>query len=163
MKKGEVKLLPLKEIVYQPAVRKLCFRPYPNHKHGCPNYGRKPYCPPKHLLLDECIDRSKPVYAVAFKFDIGSHAKKMRAKHPDWTERQVYNLYFWQTQARKILFSNAYKFLRQLKKKNKRYYIEYCPEAAGVNLTATMKNIGIRLQWPPRDYSYLIVLIGCRP
>jgi len=34
------------------------------------------------------------------------------------------------------------------------------PEAYGVNVTATMAAVGIKLQWPPRDKTYQIALAG---
>jgi len=34
------------------------------------------------------------------------------------------------------------------------------PEGAGVNCTATMKKIGIKMEWPPIKYTYQIVLAG---
>ena len=37
-----------------------------------------------------------------------------------------------------------------------------CPEAQGVNLTETMKNAGIELEWPPENVAYQIVLVGTR-
>ena len=40
------------------------------------------------------------------------------------------------------------------------YYIESCPEGAGVNITTTMKSIGIDLEWPPKRYAYQVVLAG---
>jgi hypothetical protein len=34
------------------------------------------------------------------------------------------------------------------------------PEAAGVNITATMKSIGIDLEWPPKTVTYQVVVAG---
>jgi hypothetical protein len=36
------------------------------------------------------------------------------------------------------------------------------PEAQGVNLTETMKNVGIILEWPPEKLAYQIVLSGIK-
>ena len=38
----------------------------------------------------------------------------------------------------------------------------YCPEAMGVNVTETMKNVGIILEWPPETVTYQIVIAGSR-
>lgn len=35
-----------------------------------------------------------------------------------------------------------------------------CPEAAGVNITATMASIGVALEWPPVTKALQIVLAG---
>lgn len=48
------------------------------------------------------------------------------------------------------------------------YYLEgtgiwkttYCPEAMGVNVTATMKNLGVTLEWPPQKVVYKVAIIG---
>lgn len=45
----------------------------------------------------------------------------------------------------------------------KGYHISTCPEGSGVNITETMKNVGINLEWPPKNYTYQIVLAGIRP
>ncbi|HUS88307.1 MAG TPA: hypothetical protein VMW91_02880 [Desulfosporosinus sp.] len=50
------------------------------------------------------------------------------------------------------------------------YYLEgrgnwkttYCPEAMGVNVTATMKNLGIELEWPPQNVVHKVAIIGIR-
>jgi len=36
----------------------------------------------------------------------------------------------------------------------------FSDEANGVNVTATMKKIGIELEWPPREYAYQVAVLG---
>lgn len=36
----------------------------------------------------------------------------------------------------------------------------YVPEACGVDVTATMKLIGIDLEWPPVNVAYQVALVG---
>ena len=38
----------------------------------------------------------------------------------------------------------------------------FCPEAMGVNVTATMKNIGVTLEWPPQEVVRKVAIIGVR-
>ena len=45
---------------------------------------------------------------------------------------------------------------------HREYSIIACPEACGVNLTATMQKIGIELEWPPENVAYQIVLAGIK-
>ena len=37
-----------------------------------------------------------------------------------------------------------------------------CPEAAGVNVTATMASIDIDLEWPPVTVAYQVALAGIK-
>jgi len=63
-------------------VMDLCRRPYPNHKFGCPNWGKKSGCPPKCRPIGELIYLDSPVWAIWTKFDFGHHVEEMRKKHP---------------------------------------------------------------------------------
>lgn len=140
------------------SVRDLCRRPYPLHKKGCPNYGKKKGCPPHSPLLKDLIllNIRQPIYAIYNRFDFKAHCDRMRKLHPDWSKRQVECCLYWQGTARKILKENIKKFLR----KHPHYCIIDAPEASGVNLTETMKNAEIELEWPPVNYTYQIVLAG---
>ena len=83
-----------------------CTLPYPNHKKGCPNYGKKDYCPPfAPRFEDITID---PYYLVIETFNLEKHANRMRERHPKWTERQCRNLLYWQGGVRKRLKEKAY-------------------------------------------------------
>ena len=121
------------------SVRSLCVRPYPNHKKGCPNFNKKEGCPPKAPLLQNLFDLSKPVYCIYNKFEFGEHVARMKNKHTHWTQRQAECCLYWQPRARK-----------QLEEKIKLFLIDYpnytilrCPEANGVNITGTMKQLGV--------------------
>lgn len=139
-----------------PSVRDLCCKPYPNHKRGCPNYDKKEGCPPSAPLITETLDFSDPIYAIYNVFDFGAHVEKMRAKHPDWSQRQLECCLYWQGTARKQLRAEIRTFLG-----NHSYArVVMCPEAQGVDVTATMKEVGIELEWPPKTVAYQIVLAG---
>jgi len=143
-------------ICFNPSVRDLCCKPYPNHKKGCPNFGKRDDCPPHCELITELIDVGKPMYAVYNKFNIGSHAKRMREKHPEWSDRQVYCCLYWQPKARKQLKENILKF----KKEFKDLFIVKNPEASGIDVTKTMLTAGIKLEWPPKKWAYQVILAG---
>lgn len=140
------------------SMRKLCQKPYPLHKKGCPNHNRKPGCPPKCPRIDELISMGNPMqkYAIFNRFDFKGHCDRMRTKHPEWSQRQVECCLYWQGSARKTLREKISAFSW----KHPHYSIVACPEGAGVNLTETMKNAGIILEWPPVNYTYQIVLAG---
>jgi len=128
-----------------------CKLPYPGHKKGCPNYCKEARCPPYAPILS-CTER----YAmVAIKFHVGEHARRMKAKHPKWSDKQCYSCLYWQNTARKALKEWAnecathYCFPR----------IIYTPEAQGAIITKMMLAHGIRLEWPPKEYTWLVALI----
>jgi len=134
----------------------MCCFPYPGHRAGCPNFDKKEGCPPKTPMLDEILDISKPVFAIYNIFDLKSHVDRMREKHPNWTDRQLRCLLYWQPKARKDLRGKIRSFLAlypHLK-------IIACPEANGVNVTETMSNAGITLEWMPVNVAYQIVFAG---
>jgi len=146
------------KLVFQPDVRKLCYKKYHNHPRGCPNFAKKQGCPPEAPLITEVIDINKLTYVIFNKFDVGTHADRMKKLHPNWTIRQMYNCLYWQGKARKQLKEEIFRFMAEYPD----FLIVRSPEAAGVNLTATMKSIGIELDWPPRKWAYQISVAGLK-
>jgi len=143
----------------------LCRLPYPNHPKGCPNYGKKDLCPPRCPKLEAAFRMDQPFHLVWMRFDIGSHARRMKALHPEWSERQCYCCLYWQGTVRSRLRDLEDCFLNTLYDDG--YYghpecvATQCAEAMGVNLTETMKlNCDIELEWPPKETVYKISLIG---
>lgn len=144
------------QLVVDHAVRFLCAKPYPGHPKGCPNYGKKDTCPPRAPFIRDLIDLERPVYAIWTVFDLGQHVERMRALHPSWSDRQLTCCLYWQPAARK-----------RLEKEIKSFPI-ICPvhlfiripEACGVNVTATMKSIGVELEWPPVTKTYQVAIAG---
>lgn len=139
-------------------VRGLCTAPYTNHKKGCPNYNKKDGCPPAAPKLYTFIDKDQPIYVVYNIYDFGAHVKRMKDKHPEWSERQLACCLYWQGTARKELRIKIVEFLRPISPG--RTKIIGCPEACGVNITATMRKIGEHLEWPPKTKTYQVVLAG---
>ena len=138
--------------------RAMCILPYKNHKKGCPNYGKKPDCPPHVPMFDQIFDLSKPIYAIFSTYDLLSHTEKMKIKHPHWTETQQLNVLYWQGTARKSLKENIEKFNKIDREKG--YYSTTSPEAMGVNVTQTLENAGIKLEWPARKTVYKVAFAG---
>jgi len=147
-----------RKIFYSKKMQDLCKNPYPNHPKGCPNYGKRKTCPPNAPLIDKILDFKKPVYIIYTNFQIGKFARKMKKKHPGWTERQIYNPLYWQGKARKEHREEVRRFL----KKNPGIISIKCPEGYGVNVQLLMKNVGISLEWPPRKITRIISLAGYR-
>jgi predicted metal-binding protein len=143
-------------VVLDLSVRDMCFLPYDLHPKGCPNYGKRPTCPPGAALYREVYDLTQPVYAVVNEFNLGEHVERMRSLHPDWSERQLRCVLYWQAGARKQLKKQIGEALRDMP-----YYIaETCPEAMGVNVTQTLHQVGIELEWPPVHIARQVALLG---
>ncbi len=139
-------ILQLAEVVIEPRVRGMCRLPYPLHPKGCPNFSHKPGCPPACPIFSDRFDLSAPAFAVVNAFDLAAHVERMRAKHPDWTSRQLECCLYWQPTARRQLSAEVGLFLW----KHAGYEVDACPEAGGVNVTETLRRAGVELEWPPR-------------
>lgn len=137
-------------------VRSYCKLPYPGHAQGCPNFDRRAICPPQAPRFEELIDLDCPIYCIYYRFDLSDHVPRLRKSHPDWSERKLRCCLYWQGTARKQLKIKC-AFFRQ---DHPDYIILTCPEGNGVDIDATVKQIGIELQWPAIDYAYKIALAG---
>ena len=138
-------------------VRALCIKPYPNHPKGCPNFGKKEGCPPKAKKFEDVFDITKPIYAIVNVFDLKSHADKMKEKHPNWSERQIYCCLYWQKTARKQLLEGIKEFLKEHKG-----YTEQHVQAMGVEVTKTLEAVGIELEWEPKNIACQVALAGIK-
>lgn len=143
------------------SVRNLCFKAYRGHPKGCPNFSKRDICPPKAPRIADCFDLSKRVMAVCVHFNIGQHIEKMRVKHPEWSDRQCACCLYWQGTVRKWLRKEvAYNLSRTALFDGGELISTDCPEAMGVDVTATMKQSGIILEWPPKKIVRKIAFIG---
>ena len=149
------------EPVVNSGVRDLCRKPYLNHPRGCPNHSKRAACPPDAPMIGEALDLSKPVWVIWNRFDLAAHVEKMRLRHPAWTWRQLVNCLYWQGTARKALRGEIgiFVFERQGAGDGALRIIG-CPEACGVDVTATMARVGEALEWPPRTITYQVALAG---
>lgn len=141
------------------SARVACTRAYPGHPHGCPNYGKRPTCPPAAPLFEDAFDISKPIYAVWNFFDFERHVARMRYRHPAWSQRQCECCLWWQGTARAALRRRIMHFRRMITEAPYMTVTE-CPEAMGVNVTATMAQAGEVLEWPPKKYAVQVALAG---
>lgn len=137
-------------------MRGLCVKPYAGHPKGCPNFKKEQRCPPAAPRIHSVLDFTEDIYAVYNVFPIGEHVKRMQLKHQHWSERQLYCCLYWQGTARKQLRGIISRFHEQYPE----LYIVNCPEAQGVNITDTMLQAGIQLEWPPKTVAYQVVLAG---
>jgi predicted metal-binding protein len=149
------------KIVVDDKVRGLCPRPYPGHPRGCPNYGCKEGCPPEAPRFSEVFDLRHPLYVVWTVFDLWTHVAAMKERHPRWTPRQLRCCLYWQPRARKLLAREIALF-RGEGQPGYGMSVSVCPEAMGVNVSATMKGAGETLEWPPEQRAYTVAVAGHR-
>lgn len=140
------------------SVRGLCCKPYEGHTKGCPNFKKQDRCPPKVPIFDAYFDIDLPVFAIVNEFNLKKHCERMLKKHPHWSDRQTKCVLYWQNTARKQLFSKIRTVLNNQKFKG--YESTWCPEGMGVDVTQTMKDVGILLEWPPENIVRQIALIA---
>lgn len=151
---------PLVEVVpvLDDKIRELCTKPYPLHPKGCPNFGKRNTCPPKAPFYSEVYNLFKPTYAVINEFDIAGHVARMRRLHPDWSDRQLRCVLYWQGTARKQLTVMVAEAMSDPRCCG--YVPTASPEAMGVDVTRTLLAAGVRLEWPPRKVARQVVLLG---
>lgn len=139
--------------------RGLCVTPYHNHPRGCPNYGKKIGCPPNIEMFDQYYDISKDIFAIITFYDIAGHLEKQKIKHPDWTKFQLANSRHWQEADRKI-----HKLaIAEFNKMYPDFVVTTWPEALGVNLKETLKQINIELKFPTTETVNRTSLAGIIP
>jgi len=141
-------------------IRSLCILPYHNHPKGCPNFGKKDICPPKCKNFQSIYSSHHAIWALWAEFDLAAHIQRMQERHPLWTYRQLSCCLYWQGSVRKFLRESIAKWISENKEEYPNLTVTTCPEAMGVNVTATMHNIGTELEWPPRQTTRLIYLAG---
>jgi len=132
-----------------------CKLPYPGHKQGCPNYGKKKGCPPFTKKIHDIIET--PFFLSIQSFDLEKHAKKMKEKHPNWTDKQCRNLLYWQKSVIKRLKDESYQFART---QGDNFVVLEVPEANGVQVFETCKKVGILLDKNPGKIVYKVMIIG---
>jgi hypothetical protein len=148
------------------SMRSLCIYPYYKHPKGCPNYGKKEICPPKIGYFQDVFDDKYDIWALWAEFDLATHVKQMRMKHPTWSYRQLSCCLYWQGTVRAFLKQKADEWVEQHAAKHPKvrdiqgFTYTTCPEGMGVNVTATMRNIGVVLEWPPKKIVRKIYLVG---
>lgn len=144
------------EVVIDYKLRGLCGRSYRKHPKGCPNFGKKNYCPPKVGFFDKYFQPLARVVAVGMNFE--DYKEKRKKDHPNWTEWQLVNPLYWQGMMKARLKQLATYELEELKDKD--LVVVNVPEAMGVNLTETCKRAGLILEWPPTKMVYKVILLA---
>jgi hypothetical protein len=148
-------IIPVNPIINY-AVKGMCKLPYAGHPHGCPNFGVKFGCPPSAPKLADVYNLSLPCWCIINSFDLTSHVGKLRLKYPAWSHRQLYCCLYWQPTARKALATMVSGFKSQYPE----YLVSLCPEALGLDVSATLANSGVNLEWPVHTKALQVAFAG---
>jgi len=148
----KVLVLPLDEVVIDLRARDWCKLPYPNHLRGCPNYGKKAGCPPKAPLFESFVE--SPFTLVAVGFNLAEWTKKMKDKHPNWSDRQTRCCLYWQGKVRKVLREECNRIASDDE------LILYNPEAMGVHVFKTCELVDVKLERNPQNIVWKVAIIG---
>jgi predicted metal-binding protein len=133
----------------------LCKMPYYDKPDGCPNYGKRPDCPPNTPFFDEVYDTDDVIF-VGCQFDFKNYLEGMKQKHPTWSDRQLRNVIYWQGQAKKVLTAEIEKRLPYFRG----FQICFNPEAMGVSIAETCRRMGVNLEFPPINKVWKIALLA---
>lgn len=147
----------LDRIVLDNRARGWCKLPYPDHPRGCPNYNHKPTCPPQVCSIERFLDLTKPVWAVVEPFDLSAHIEHMRLALPNWSERQLRCVLYWQGGVNKRLEQGCHELISEV---GGVYTI--CPEAMGVDVIHTIKQTGLPIRPRPDGWVFKVGLVGSR-
>jgi len=147
----------LDHIVLDNRAREWCRLPYPDHPRGCPNYDYKPTCPPQVCFIEQFIDLTKPVWAIVEPFDLYAHISRLRLTHPDWSERQLKCVLYWQGGVNKRLDIGCQEMVSEV---GGVYTI--CPEAMGVDVIHTIKRTGLPIKPRPVGWVFKVGLVGSK-
>ena len=149
------------ELIWKPEVQDFCKMPYPGYPRGCPMYDTRASCPPEAPLIDDVLDLTKPIYAAAIEFDLKGFEERMRRLHPDWSEKQLRNPRYWQGTARRKL-KDKIELAKHSNPNLNNLLVLYRPEANGVHVVSTMRKVGVKITFPPKETVILVAIIGHR-
>ena len=133
-----------------------CTMPYPRHPNGCPNFGKRPDCPPNIPYFLDIYNPS--VYIASLDFDFEPYLGTKRQIHPDWSDPALRNSRHWQNHLRAELRRHVDMALN--KPELLGYVAVYNPEGMCVNVHRTCENVGLQLEWPPQQHMYRIALLS---
>lgn len=133
---------------------KWCTLPYPDHPEGCPNFGYREDCPPNAPYFLDIYQPNVKIASLAFDFE--TYLNWRKSFHPDWTERALRNVLYYQEHLRFELRNNVKEELKKLPG----WEPLYNAEAMGVNIHLTCRAVGINLEWPPKIINHRIAILA---
>lgn len=123
-------------IIFTEKTRLWCNLPYNGH-NGCPNFGKNPQCPPNAPYLDQIPKLFSHYYLIYAQFDFKTYKEQMRSLYPDWSEKQLACLLYWQKPLKNLLTD----YLHTIANSDKTIY----GAGSGSNGCYAMESIGIHV------------------
>lgn len=133
-----------------------CQLTYPNHPQGCPNHGKKNWCPPHAPLVSEFFNLNKRHWFLITEFDFIQYVEAFRIKHPAWSERRLRCVLYWQNKVRSIQWQQIADFRNQYSNT----IFTQLPEAMCVNVLHTLQHLKIDFETKPKTKVLKVALIG---
>lgn len=168
--------IPKNAIIFDPEVQTYCNNP----KYRCPFYGHSWGCPPEAPYLEDEIMKYEKFYLIYIKLNLNDESRKDNRKGYNYNEmrermEREMDKFF-------ILHQNKFNEIRILwdghcricEKENEkcsinngspcRYpdKIRYSMEAVGIEVSQTVKNVNIDIEWPPVNHVYRFGLVCTR-
>lgn len=155
-------------IIRYPEVKDLCYYAYPRHPKGCPNV-EKCYNAPDFDTIIDFGEQYECYYLLWIDFNFKEYKKLRREEHPEWSERQIRSVLYWQNSIKKLLKNK----IESIAKRNEISYvfgcgsgfslsfqkIIYSMESTGINVFSTLKLNKINFELKPKDKIILCCLL----
>lgn len=148
------------DLYFTPKTITWCQLPYPGHKHGCPNYNKSKFCPPHSPNFFNKINHYHQLFLVIAHFDFKEYKKRMNLIHPEWSDRQLRNVLYWQSQVKKRLKMYINPLNPDLILGCGSGLGTYSMESVQIDVIKTLKNLQIDIDVKPIDSVKLVCLIG---
>jgi predicted metal-binding protein len=164
------------QILFDPVIQTLCNNP----KFKCPNYGHNWACPPHAPYLEKDIMTHNKFYLIYCRIDMN---RQIQDKKTDWEGLNSYKY------LRNCIEKEIEKFLElqnisinnvsilwdghcnACEKEGLNCAIDeelpcrfpdrkrYSMEAVGINVTETVRNVDLEIEWPPKNHLFRFSLI----
>lgn len=133
-----------------------CQLPYPSHPNGCPNHGKKSYCPPFAPIAYDFFNFNKRHWFLITDFDFTSYIEIMQKAHPSWSEKRLRCLLYWQGQLRATQRQQIADFRQQ----HPDIVFTQLPEAMNINVLLTLHHLKVNFETKPKKKVLKITLVG---
>ena len=173
------------KIIFDPKVQTYCNNP----RFKCPNYGHNWACPPEAPYLDNILTKYTYFFLVYEKFDLKAYISEKKSRFPNRSEEKIKNAFYREQFMRDWIEQDIKKFVENLERKYEEIFIlwdghcrvcekvqkncsydegiacryptdiRYSMEAVGINVTETVKNLNLDIEWPPKNYAYRFSLV----
>jgi hypothetical protein len=157
----------IKDLIIDPNVRDYCLLPYPDHPHGCPNYGKSPLCPPQSVFHP--LSHYEPFssfHLAICQFNLETYCEERRRRFPKSTDKALRNPRLYQAHVKKIFHSTIDRFIEV--EGIDTYEIFGCGsghknapsmESVGLHPIRMMQNLGINVELRPNNRIHFAALI----